>query len=293
MADHKSQQVEATDATQPVAWSGGRVLTEAQRARKREINRVTQRLQRHRRREVRIAKLELELAKLRDTADVQNDGDETSPEPDPSMALDADTWVSSWVDLPLHLAPTHDVPTPVPASNDPAGHLDSNVDPGLPLSSEVPSAALSFSMRKFDGRDMTETMNSGIRVAVAADSQYISLDTRYNESVLAHSILLGWDKLCIVHNVTCPVILALRYLDDVVFRPSHAGPMERLTMMHCIYRQLLVCHSLAGSATRMLTFAQSRRFASLNNRQRPWLWHHPRPSQLMLQHDEIVDYVVW
>lgn len=208
----------------PSTWSSGRQLTEAQRERKREVNRTTRRLQRSKKNADRIALLESQLERLKPRTDAEHDENNR-------RALSS----SSYVRASAAEAASADMSLPAQSS------ASSVVAEGSPLGTVRAGVSLPerpFLMRDPAARDMTDMLNAGIGSALYADSTLISTDVTFNESVIAHAILYGWAKTELRHNLSCPILSALRFLDENLF--LHSGPMERLTMMHCISRQLLV-----------------------------------------------------
>lgn len=221
----------------PGAWKDGRTLSEAQRERKRAVNRLNRRLQRQKKREDQIAALELELQRLKGQVDspirsVENE--RNASDPASSESPSAAGYSCSHNDSPkCQLDPPY---SPSPDYS----RLFEEEEKNVPKLEQRLTAALPYLMRESSARDITQMLNIGIGMALTASIEDISTDAIFNESVLSHAILYGWKNSIETHQPTCPMLHALRYLDETLFH--EAGPLERLAMMHCISRQLLVSH---------------------------------------------------
>lgn len=228
----------------PGAWKDGRTLSEAQRERKRAVNRLNRRLQRQNKREDQIAALELQLERLK--------GQEDSPtrsiengfnvwDPGSSESPSAAVYSGSHSDSPkCQFDPPYS-----PSLG--YSKLFEEEEKNVPKLEQRLTAASPYLMRESSARDITQMLNIGIGMALTASIEDISTDAVFNESVLSHAIIYGWKSSIEKHQPTCPMLNALRYLDETLFH--EAGPLERLAMMHCISRQLLVSHKSLISNT--------------------------------------------
>lgn len=219
------------------AWKDGRTLSEAQRERKRAVNRLKRRLQRQKKREDQIAALELELQRLKGQVDspiksVENEfgaSHQASSESPPAAGYSGSHSGSPQCQTDAPYSPSPDY-----------SKLFEEEEKNVPKLERRLTAALPYLMRESSARDITQMLNIGIGMALTASVEEISTDAIFNESVLSHAILYGWKSSIEKHQPTCPMLNALRYLDQTLFH--EAGPLERLAMMHCVSRQLFVRH---------------------------------------------------
>lgn len=269
----------SSNASTVGTWANGRRLTNAQRERKRAVNRASRRLQGQ------TERSDYATLSFGGWPYAARDGSEDNHAiPSPSQHQLASIAQS------LPACSSSVAATNFPFAENP---LESRCTPQDAIFTTVP---LPHFQRDPCARDMTEMLNNGVQSALSADSSLICLDANLNESVLAHAVLYGWAAAEQNHNTLCPVHFALRYLDENLL--MGVGKIERLTMLHCVSRQILVRSNAkqGGKPVRPLAndiSCQSHRFSELNERQAIWPWYRARPSQNALTHDAIVDYIVW
>lgn len=182
-------------------WSSGRQLTDAQRERKREINRATRRLQRSKKNADRIAHLELQLEQLKSR--------QAAEQEDLSHSAEAHSTSPEAVPAP-HTSPS-EAQTLLPhVASGNGTEMSTTIAPPLP---ERP-----YLMRDPTARDTVDMLNAGINFALCSDKAMISTDAAFNESVLAHAVLYGWAQSELTHNLVCPILIALRYLGEYRMR---------------------------------------------------------------------------
>lgn len=167
-------------AAEERAWSSGRVLTAAQRKKKRALDRERSARRRHSTTS-RIQSLEARLKALETTNGFEGGLFDAFPESEPSPELD-----------------TFDCQT----------HNASHLDP------EIASAAWGGSS------DCQSIFNEALQVACSTSRFDVCTDALRNEDAIVRGIMHGWDEVVARNPDFCPLWAIIRLLDSRIFRLS-------------------------------------------------------------------------
>lgn len=186
------------------AWSSGRVLTEAQRERKRELDRQRTR-QRRQQTANHIEALEQKVRGL-ESIKSEEGNSENYCSPDATQSLPALS--PATIATPATINPEHA-----------GGSVD--VDP-------------------MKGDECQRIFTQVLRAAGAQAPSRVCIDHGLNQDALIRGVLYGWDDVAINGDFFCPLWRIISLLDSRIFRFS--GTMTRFSCLYMTH-QLLLCLS--------------------------------------------------
>ena len=293
------------------SWSSGRILSPAQRARKREVNKLASRRRRQEEKD-KTEQLQKELQEARSFLDSALKWKSQEAFLDGDLGPKLEDLESGRALIPASTAPLLQLEAPVYILDSPpdSQHLTNPIDPIgeasvrslSSASSSYPFDTLSISidenldLNPFD--DNSDPLYSLITGEPVSPNQSLShgesttifdsfeillqqahrlrphqicLDDQANQNALISAIVLGWDTV-IVHGLTCPLWEVLHQVDDTQFYV--ASITTRLTMLRTIHTMLI--SQVMGD----------------NYRQLP-PWYRPRPVQRKFQHEVTKGYFAW
>jgi hypothetical protein len=184
------------------AWSDGRVLTSAQRERKRAMDRM--RASHSRRQTARhVTALETEIRRLQThegSASLDDVGDHVADQP---------------------LAATDNLGAE--RSGDASHAIEQSNQCNIPDRTSL--------------TDCREILNSVLHSACTLDPSQVCADDETNEDAIIRGITQGWKNVRIRHPFFCPLWKIIRLLDSRMFRLS--GTITRFCTLYMIHRMLL------------------------------------------------------
>ncbi|OQU96267.1 hypothetical protein CLAIMM_02374 [Cladophialophora immunda] len=278
-----------SDRPQPRAakpWATGRVLTPAQRERKRAANRLSHRTKRSQAEartaslesQIELLKAEIELLRRREapacpcSRQKHGLGDTvfalSCPPPGPSTAQ-SNNQVDFIPTSASHLPSLDPWPSLNVAGADSGGGLQmqSSNDGYNGREPPLPPESLSTSCQ--------EIFNHVVSQARQFSKFQVSTNDALNQDVLVRALVNGWSDVSMHYagtSVFCPLWNLLRYLDRRIFCMS--GFMTRLCTLRMVHAMLLC-------------FVGATSFKDLP------VWYKPRPSQHTIRHALAVDVLPW
>ncbi|KAL2068644.1 hypothetical protein VTL71DRAFT_14981 [Oculimacula yallundae] len=271
------------------AWSTGRVLTEEQRRRKREVNRLSQR-----RRKSKIAQrvehLESQLTQLLETSaapsptstttDLTGDGPVEETE---AVSQETFSDLSSYGSelLPASPQTPHNFEPSSPLSRMQylppfyqmkmhENYIASCLRLALPL---APPVAAAFSKSRTSIRtEIITTFCQQLNTSIATlPSTIICSNDAQNQNLLIKAVLFGWNVTETLPRL-CPLWTILQHVDASLFKETPA--IERLVLLRHIHMMMLY------------------KTGALGMRQLP-MWYRYRPAQVLYDHHPSIDYLGW
>ncbi|EXJ53322.1 uncharacterized protein A1O5_13444 [Cladophialophora psammophila CBS 110553] len=248
-------------------WASGRILTPAQRERKRAANRVSHRTKRSQA-EARTASLESQIELLKAEIELLRRR-ETAPGCPCSRQNNADANFLAFDPIPPSYLPTLDPWPSLNIAGDDSGGLQSqnaHDSYGATGSSEPPQSLAT---------SCQEIFNHIVSQARRLSKFQVSTDDALNQDVLVRALVNGWSDVSMRYggtSVFCPLWNLVRYLDRRVFCMS--GFLTRLCALRMIHAMLLC-------------FVGASSFKDLP------AWYKPRPSQHTIRHALAVDVLPW
>ncbi|KAH6694831.1 hypothetical protein BKA61DRAFT_662767 [Leptodontidium sp. MPI-SDFR-AT-0119] len=275
-------------ASKPKAWSTGRVLTEEQRRRKREVNRLSQRRRKNKIAQ-RVEHLETQLMHLLDNStaisptsgttefkcdrpseEVQDVSRESLPDPStyqqdlvpanphnqnfyPSSPLSRMQYLPQYYHLKMH-----------------DSYINSCLHLTLPL---TPPIAASFSKSPSSIRsEIITTFCQHLNKSIATlPNTIICSNDAQNQNMLIRAVLYGWSTIETLPRL-CPLWTILQHVDTSLFKETPA--IERFVLLRHIHMMILY------------------KTGALGSRQLP-IWYRYRPAQVIYDHHPSIDYLGW
>ncbi|KIW77038.1 hypothetical protein Z517_09484 [Fonsecaea pedrosoi CBS 271.37] len=264
-------------------WAGGRILTPAQRERKRAANRASHRNRRYQaaartaslESQIELLKAEIEVLKRREGPEAQDCLTSPRSPLHPSSGQPASqlhdpltVFASSPIELPdLDLRPSVNLTNADSGGirwRNTHGGYNHNYH-GTEQTTPPPTSATSCQ----------EIFNLVISQARRLSAFQVSTDDTLNQDMLVRALVNGWADVLMQYGGTgapCPLWSLLHYLDRRIFCKS--GFMTRLCTLRMTHAMLLC-------------FVGASSFRDLP------AWYRPRPSQHTIRHALAVDVLPW
>ncbi|ETN37715.1 uncharacterized protein HMPREF1541_07338 [Cyphellophora europaea CBS 101466] len=261
-------------------WSSGRVLSAAQRDRKRQLDRINkskrrqddQRLVENLKAEIdsltaKVKALEQQAVEATAQPNVVSTGPSYSAFP---TLHDRTDHTDSDPDQPVNLTSGY-------ISELPSDNGDDESTPALPLPGEtalannLPIPGLPYNANPGENVSIQDLFNYILGMALLCDRRLICRDEKLSQDAIIRGVLHGWDTV-LSPPYTCPIWDLLARFDYLIFGFTPVNTrFSTLKTLHtfCLY--------LAGMVS----------VQSLP------MWHRPRPTQTMVPHDLAVDILAW
>ncbi|KAH7409031.1 hypothetical protein BKA64DRAFT_386033 [Cadophora sp. MPI-SDFR-AT-0126] len=273
----------------PKPWSTGRVLTEEQRRRKREVNRLSQR-RRKNKIALRVELLETQLSNLLDSSASTSPTNTTLesacheppskfkqvlPEPVPTSSC----YQQNLIPVPPRTSETFQPSSPIsrmqylPQYYHMKMH-DNYIDSCLRLTLPItPPVAAAFAKSRTSARsEIITTFCQHLNKSIAAlPNTIICSNDLQNQNMLIRAVLYGWNVTETLPRL-CPLWAILQHVDTSLFKETPA--IERFVLLRHIHMMMLY------------------KTGALGTRQLP-LWYRYRPAQLLYEHHPSIDYLGW
>ncbi|KAH7306140.1 hypothetical protein BKA65DRAFT_578295 [Rhexocercosporidium sp. MPI-PUGE-AT-0058] len=275
--------------SKPKAWSTGRVLTEEQRRRKREVNRLSQRRRKNKIAQ-RVEHLETQLMHLLDISpatlpmstatEFPSDGPSEEiahvsrgPLPDPSI------YQQDLMPVNPQNADTFHLPSPLSRIQylPPYYHMKmydnyiaSCLRMTLPLTPPV-AAAFSKSRTSIQSEIITTFCQHLNKSIATLPNTIICSNDAQNQNMLIRAVLYGWSTIESMPRL-CPLWTILQHVDRSLFKETPA--IERFVLLRHIHMMML------------------HKTDALGARQLP-IWYRYRPAQVIYDHHPSIDYLGW
>ncbi|CZT51456.1 uncharacterized protein RSE6_12603 [Rhynchosporium secalis] len=275
--------------SKPKAWSTGRVLTEEQRRRKREVNRLSQRRRKIQNTQ-RVEHLENQLTHLLETsvfpspastaAEYPCEGPIEDVEPVQRALLpDSSSYetelLSASPQAPYSFQPS--IPISCMQFIPPYFQMkmhESYIASCLRLTlPHAPPVAAAFSKSRSSIRsEIITTFCQQLNVSIATlPNTIICSNDAQNQNLLLRAVLFGWNVTETLSRV-CPLWTIMQHVDASLFRETPV--IERLVLLRHIHLMMLY------------------KTGALGTRQLP-IWYRYRPAQILYDHHPSIDYLGW
>ncbi|KAK0109541.1 hypothetical protein ONS95_002229 [Cadophora gregata] len=275
-------------SSKPKPWSTGRILTEEQRRRKREVNRLSQRRRKNKIAQ-RVEHLETQLSNLLDSS--------ASPSPTNTVFEIMSTAPTLKAEQVLRNSvpsvscrqqsppPRHQIsgslhpPSPLSRIQQLPPYYqmkihDNYIDSCLHLTLPVtPPVAAAFAKSRTSARsEIITTFCQHLNKSIAAlPNTIICSNDLQNQNMLVRAVLYGWSVTETLPRL-CPLWTILQHVDTSLFRETPA--IERFVLLRHIHMMMLY------------------KTGALGPKQLP-LWYRYRPAQLLYEHHPSIDYLGW